>query len=146
MFSKALSAMSIALTAAIAMPAQAQPQSQQDQPGTLYGVQPPPYGEQAAPDYDYGYGRGRYFEFDRGLLNAVNACAYRAARANLGRVIINEVDRTAFNRFRVTGRAQSSGYYGPGTIPYGYPPYGLSFRCTADSWGRVISWSADRRR
>lgn len=149
----------------VAFPAHAQQQpesydyqrQQQPAPGKQpesydYQGQPQSYGYQQQPAYNYGQQNSAYYEFDRGLLNAVNGCAYRAARRNLGRVIVRAVDRVDSNRFRVSGFARWGGYLAPGSGPgsvspygYGYPPYRASFTCTADAWGRVINWTTDRR-
>lgn len=147
------------MAAAFVPPAHAQQPTPDQQPGTYdYQQQsgpsqePESYGYQRQPGYDYGQQYSAYYEFDRGLLNAVNGCAYRAARARLGRVVVQEVDRTGSNRFQVAGRAEWRGYFAPGSAPgavppsaYGYPRYGTSFTCAADRWGRVISWTTDHR-
>jgi hypothetical protein len=150
---KSLAALTVAIAAAV-VPAQAQdePSTAYQAPAAPYGQ--PPYGTQNAPGSNYGYGYNYgygNFEFDRSLLAAVNACANRASRSNLGRITVNEVDRTTYNRFLVRGTTNSYGYYGQGTTqyPYGYnypyPQYGRSFTCTADAYGRVISWDVQRR-
>jgi hypothetical protein len=147
--SKALSALPLILTAAIAIPAQAQ---NQGQPATTYQSPPVPYGQNVQ-NYNYGYGSSGYgnYEFDRSLLSAVNACAYRAARAGLGRIVVNEADRTNYGRFVIRGTTNPYGYYGQGpnssqpNYNTPYPRYGMSFTCTADGWGRVINWDTQRR-
>lgn len=150
MFPNSVSGLSLIL-ATLAAPAQAQVQSQ-DQPTPSYEAQPapyaqPPYDERNPPGYSYGYssrGNGD-FEFDRGLLSAVNACANRAARWNLGRITINEIDRTTYGRFIVRGTTNRYGFYGEESNEYGYGhnyrPFRAPFTCIADIYGRVISWT-----
>lgn len=154
MLSKSLAAVPLILVAAMSGPAQAQ---SEDQATSSYQTPPapyaqPPYDAQQTPTYNYDhnyYGYGS-FDFDRGLLSAVNACAYRAMRSNFGRITVNEIVRTTYNRFVVRGTTNPYGFYGPGSnqYPYGYhypyPPHRLSFTCTADIDGRVISWSTRR--
>lgn len=142
--SKTLSVLPLILAAAIAVPAQAQ---YQGQPGTTYQSPPVPYGQNVQ---NYGYGYGNY-EFDRSLLSAVNACASRAARAGIGRIVVSEANRTNYERYVIRGTTNPYGYYGQGpdanryNYNYPYPRYGMSFTCTADGWGRVINWDTQRR-
>jgi hypothetical protein len=155
--------LSVIAAAAFALPAHAQnvPYSDPQAPQT-YDWQPQlddDYPQQRNNGYGQPYNYGQpnaYYQYDWGFQTAVNSCAYQAARANLSRVVVREVERPSSDRFQVEGWAEW--YQGPRNSPYGYGtpqnpqaygygyrPYAVSFSCTADSWGRVLGWSTRRR-
>jgi hypothetical protein len=96
---------------------------------------------------DDRYGVQRGYAFDRSLLGAVDGCARRAARANLGRVSVVEAARVRASRYQVVGNAIQAPLR---DRRYGGPEanwnWGLrvGFRCTADAWGRVSGWEVFR--
>lgn len=155
-----------ALTATMAVPAQAQSWDRRDRDGIDVGdivTGVAVIGGIAAILGAFDRDRDRYghdnrYRYRDGYQTAVNACSYEAQRYGRGgNVQITDVDRRSNDRYRVEGVIQA-GYGGYGHDRYDrrydsrydrrYNRYDqrVEFECTARGNGRVTDFDIDRRR